>query len=55
MQTDKTECVRCGSELEDGDGDTKYGANYCECCYDDLFVSWNDVLGGKDDTKTTNP
>ena len=34
------ECIRCGEmthvdELRKG---------HCECCYDDMFVSWNDVL-----------
>jgi hypothetical protein len=41
----KTECIRCGAVIEDNEGGTDAAGNdYCECCYDDLFVSWNDVL-----------
>jgi hypothetical protein len=34
------ECIRCG-ETYHVDELTK---DHCECCYDDMFVSWNDVL-----------
>lgn len=43
----KTECVRCGVELEDGEATNVGDQDYCECCYDDMFVSWNDVLKGE--------
>lgn len=34
------ECIRC----EDKVHTDLLRKGHCECCYDDMFVSWNDVL-----------
>lgn len=42
-----SKCFRCNIELPESELRYKHGESYCDCCYDDMFVSWNDVFGGK--------
>ena len=39
------QCDRCGTPLHEDEVHRKDPASldYCECCYSDLYVSWNDV------------
>jgi DNA-directed RNA polymerase subunit RPC12/RpoP len=43
MQT-KTECSRCGAEIDEQENFSVGEQDFCENCHDDLFVSWNDKL-----------
>jgi len=46
--TDKKEklgkCDRCNGDVPEYELRSMGELDYCECCYDDMFVSWNDVL-----------
>ena len=41
-------CIRCGAELEEDEANLAGEEYYCENCFDDMFVSWNDVLPNKE-------
>lgn len=37
------QCFRCYKVEHESVMHHRYGEPYCECCYDDMFVSWGSI------------
>ena len=49
QREETTECIRCGQELMSDEVWIRAEQDYCENCYDDMFIGWEKAFKRKEE------